>query len=387
MPAVSSLEGLQKTSLFPLHREAGAHFTAFAGWAMPLYYSSILAEHRAVRTHVGIFDVSHMGQIRMQGQGARDWLNRILPRDLSSLAPGKAVYTFLLSETGGILDDLILYCLAEEEFLAVVNASQREQDLQWLKERGEQGVLIEDQTQDRAILAVQGPSFLQVAKRALGEGVPLPGRFGIAPWGLREEGRWVARTGYTGEDGIEILLPACQAPLYFELLLGAARQFGGLPCGLGARDSLRIEAGLPLVGQELTPERTPLEAGLEVGVSLGKREAFPGKEALLELKKQGPRVRLVTFQSPAGSPLPRPHAEVFVGHSPVGQVTSATFSPMFQCPVGLAYLEAPWARTGTLAEIKVREKRVPAQIFLGSLLRRLKDVGEGPSRSALHPNP
>ncbi|CAF0696044.1 glycine cleavage system aminomethyltransferase GcvT [Candidatus Methylacidithermus pantelleriae] len=374
MPVLTDSEFLRKTPLFELEQELGAHFTAFAGWELPLYFSSILSEHRSVRMRVGIFDVSHMGKIWISGPTSSNWLNRILPRDLSSVPLGKGVYTFFLSETGGILDDLIAYRIDSTRWLCVVNASQREKDLAWLRTFLEPGVALEDATEAYAIVAIQGPLFRSLLESAFEHTPRLPPRFGIWPWECQNDS-WIARTGYTGEDGVEVLVPRPSVERVFRRLCKAADELGGRPCGLGARDSLRIEAGLPLVGQELTPDRTPLEVGGEIGISLEKTANFPGKQTLQEQQRQGVHWKLMAWESLPNTPLARAGSPIFGENGQVGWITSATYSPIFERPVGMGYVAQDQAREGKGLTTEVRGKRV--SIFLRARpLYRKRDTYE-----------
>lgn len=351
---------LLETPLAGEHRRLGARMAPFAGWDMPLQYEGMLAEHHAVRNGLGLFDISHMGQLRVRGAGAGEWLNGFLTNDLTLLQPGQGQYTLLLNPQGGIIDDLIAYRLEEHEWFLIVNASRKTADFAWLEghlpESG--NVELDDVSPGRAGLAIQGPGLV-AAWEAIVPGQLLPERNGIARLQIAGDWALVCRTGYTGEDGCEVFLPAASA----SALLRATLAAGAVPCGLGARDTLRLEKGYPLYGADLDARHTPLEAGLGAFVKMGK-PAFVGQGRLLEQKATGLPCRLVALRCDAKGPPPRAHAPVFIPGEvdAVGELTSGGFSPTLEIGIGLAYVPATLSAPGTRLEIGIRERRLPVTV-------------------------
>lgn len=347
-------ETLLHSPLEAVHHELGARLVEFAGWKMPILYRSILEEHRAVRERAGVFDISHMGQFFVRGANSAEWLNRMLCNDLARLDDGQGQYTMLLNERGGVIDDLIVYRLAPEEFLMVVNASMVEADRAWLDARLGDGVSLSDESADWAGMAVQGPDSCDAFARVFPDEV-LPPRNGIA---RLAGGSIVCRTGYTGEDGFELFVPSDAGAAVFGKLIDA----GAEPCGLGARDSLRLEMAYPLNGNDLSPERTPLEAGLGFCVALSKPE-FIGREILERQKAEGLRTRLAAIELVGKGAPPRAHYPVLSEEGePLGELCSGGLSPSLQLGIGLAYLPVDHAKAGTALQIDVRGRRFPARV-------------------------
>ena len=345
----------------------------FGGWSMPVQYpSGILAEHRAVRTAAGVFDISHMGQLVVGGPGAKAWLNSLFTNNLDRIGPGHSQYGFFLNEKGGVIDDLIIYEYAEGEYLLVVNASMIAEDFAWLEKHLRPGVQLSDRSERFAALAVQGPRAPEIFAAFFGPAAVLPERFGVAV--LEQDGLlfFVARTGYTGEDGFEWFFPARASEVVWNELLEKGAPFGLLPCGLGARDSLRLEVCYPLNGLDLSPERTPLAAGLGTFVDLQK-DAFIGREALLEVKAQGgPVEKLVAFRMTEKCPPPRPHYAVYSadGGERLGETTSGGLSPTLEAGIGMAYVPAAQARPGEAIQIDIRGRRFAAVIAKKPLYKK-----------------
>jgi aminomethyltransferase len=333
----------------------------FAGWEMPVQFAGIIPEHRTVREAVGIFDISHMGQLFVEGPGAAQWLDSMLTNDLAALSDGQGQYSLLLNERGGVIDDLIVYRIGAERYFLVVNASLREQDTAWLGEHLTPGIELIDSSDRFAAVAIQGPRSGDVyeAVRSGLQFPPLPPRNGIAR--DAEETTIICRTGYTGEDGFEIFFPAQDADSTYGTLLDAISHAGGQACGLGARDSLRLEMGYPLNGNDLSPDRTPLEAGLGFFCKLDAA-AFIGREALLEQKRNGIPSRLAAIAIIGKSPPPRAHYPVLAEGQRVGELCSGTLSPSLSRGIGLAYLPADLAGIGTQLEIEIRDRRFSAQV-------------------------
>ncbi len=349
----------------------------FGGWSMPVQYpSGILAEHRAVRTAAGVFDISHMGQFIASGPGAKAWLNSLFSNNLDRIGAGQSQYGFLLNETGGVIDDLIIYEYAEGEYLLVVNASKIDEDFAWLSAHLPAGEELElSNRSDRfAALAVQGPRTPEIYAAFFGPNAPMPPRFGVQV--LDHDGLTfvVARTGYTGEDGFEWFIPARAAEVVWDELLAKGKPFGLIPAGLGSRDSLRLEVCYPLNGSDLSPERTPVAAGLGIFVDLKDKVDFIGRDALLKQRDAGgPTERLAAFRMTDKSPPTRSHYAVYMqgGDDRVGETTSGGFAPSLDgAGIGMAYLPAALAKAGTAIDIDIRGKRYPAVVEKKPLYKR-----------------
>ncbi len=355
-------DGTAKTTpLYEQHQQAGAKIIPFGGWLMPVQYSSITDEHQAVRNNVGVFDISHMGQLTVSGATSAAWLNRMLTNNVENLEPGAGQYTFLLNERGGIIDDLIVYRTGLEEFLLVVNASRTEEDFAWLRKHLASGIRLENRSAEFAGLAIQGPNVTELFNLLFRRAVELPPRNQIATFEFLGVNLAVARTGYTGEDGVEIFFPAEDAPTIWNELLAKGQPLGIRPCGLGARDTLRLEMCYPLNGNDLTPEHNPIEAGLGFFVDLGKPE-FVGREVLTRLKESGTPRKLVPFKMKAKGPPPRPHYSVWRDGEKISEVTSGTLSPSLNQGIGMAYVAAADATLGRELEIEIRGQKFPASI-------------------------
>ena len=282
---------LKKTALFAAHQKLGGRMVEFGGWYMPVQYGGIVEEHKAVREAAGVFDISHMGEFFIRGAGAQAFLNGLLTNDIAKLAVKQGQYTLMLNEEGGVIDDLIVYRLHEHEYFLVVNASKVEEDRAWIKANlpeGE-GVSFSDKSDAMSAVALQGPKALEIARALLGPEWPKPRRNEITSFSWNGQPMLAARTGYTGEDGVELFFANEIAEGFLTALLEAGKPFGLKPAGLGARDTLRLEACLPLNGNDLSSKRTPLEAGLGLFVSLTKDAGFPGKEVLAKQKTTGSR--------------------------------------------------------------------------------------------------
>ena len=334
----------------------------FAGWEMPVQYTGIVDEHRAVRERVGVFDISHMGQFLVEGRDAEAFLNHVLTNDVAQLAPGQGQYTLLLNEKGGVIDDLIIYRLSEREFFLVVNASKIDEDWAWLEKAAQDAAdfcMINISAQTGG-LAVQGPLARTVFAEVFGPEAPFPERNTVHVSVTSDAVLYLCGTGYTGEEGFEFFAPAGQITGWFERLVAAAKAHGGLPCGLGARDTLRLEMGYPLNGNDLSPEKTPLEAGLGFFVALDK-ESFIGRDALVRQKAEGIPTRLTGFKLTAGGPPPRAHYGVICQGETVAEACSGGLSPSLNQGIGMAYLPAAIAKPGVPLEIEIRGKRYPAE--------------------------
>ena len=348
---------LERTALFETHRALGARLAPFAGWEMPIQYQGILAEARAVRSASGVFDVSHMGRFFLQGAGAMGLLEWVATNGVGELAPGRARYTLLCDPTGGILDDAIFYRLAEDRSLLVVNAANAGTIWNWLLQWAESfgPVDMEDRTRETAMIACQGPDAIGILG-ALAPGVELPRPFRFTEINVDGAPVLAARTGYTGEDGFEAILEAAHAPGLWARLL----DHGAAPCGLGARDVLRLEAGLPLHGNDIDTETNPVEAGLERFVQWNKE--FSGAEALRRVRNAGPAKRLVGLRLD-GRNIPRHgYAIQDVAGKGVGVVTSGGYSPTLDTNIALGYVDAELAAPDTTLAVDIRGRVAAARV-------------------------
>jgi len=339
-----------RTPLYDSHVAAGGRMVDFAGWEMPVQYSGILAEHKAVREAVGVFDISHMGEFFVGGPGSAAWLDSLLANNVASLPDGTAQYSLMLNERGGVIDDLIVYRLGAEKFLLVVNASMIEEDSAWMNDRIVEGVEFVNASADFGALAVQGPSAGSIFEKLFGREMPAE-RNRI----LQIGDDFVVTTGYTGEAGFEWIMPAGEASSAWRRALDA----GAKPCGLGARDTLRLEMCYPLNGSDLSPDHTPLEAGLGYFVDLNKPD-FIGKAALVAQKAAGVPSRLCALRVTEKAPPIRPHYPVWIDGEPVTETTSGALSPSLGEGIALAYLPAGYSKPGQEVEIEVRGRRFRA---------------------------
>jgi aminomethyltransferase len=364
MPRKSNMAELKQTPLNAKHREAGAKLVDFSGWEMPIHYGSQVEEHHRVRTDAGMFDVSHMLPVDLRGEGVRAFLRQLLANDVDKLqTTGRALYSCMLHEGGGVVDDLIVYFMREDWFRLVVNAGCADKDLAWMetqRDRLAPGVQITPR-RDLAMIAVQGPhapARLWQAMPGLQE-VAAP----LQPFHAAVVGEmFVARTGYTGEDGFEIMLPAKAAPFFWQALLEA----GVKPCGLGARDTLRLEAGMNLFGQDMDEKVTPLESGLAWTVDLKAERDFIGKDALLRL----PRERQLVGLKLLDKGVLRAHQKVITAKGE-GEITSGTFSPTLNVSIALARVPVGVA-VGDTVEVEVRDKRLRALVVKYPFVRHGK---------------
>jgi aminomethyltransferase len=339
----------------------GAKMVDFGGWSMPVQYTGIIDEHHAVRGKLGVFDISHMGQFFARGSGALTWLNSLLTNNVDRLSVGECQYTFLLNDAGGVIDDLIVYRIGEENYLLVVNAGKIDEDFAWMKSHLATGVEFENRSADFAGLAVQGPRSAQLFDAFFQGKYSRPARNEILAVEIDGMTYYVARTGYTGEDGFEVFCPAERAVKSWNDILRKGAEFEIKPCGLGARDTLRLEMCYPLNGSDLSPETTPIEAGLSIFVDLNKPN-FIGKDALAKQKQEGVKRRLVPFKMIDNCPPPRSHYAVYKGDKKIAETTSGTLSPTLKAGIGMAYIPTEFARINEQIEIEIRGKRFPAVI-------------------------
>jgi aminomethyltransferase len=374
----------RKTTLNDEHVRLGAKMVSFAGWLMPVQYTSIVEEHRAVRNNVGIFDISHMGQFivavtpssqKVGDEGvAATWLNNMLTNNVEKLAVGMGQYTFLLNDRGGIIDDLIVYRIGEQRFLLVVNAARTDDDFAWL-----QNHLNETRSTGRCTLtnrstvfggvAIQGPRVVELFRAMFGMTGEPPARNTIIDVSFDGTTVSVARTGYTGEDGIEVFFSVNDAVKFWDTALKKGRSLGIKACGLGARDTLRLEMCYPLNGSDLSLERNPIEAGLGFFVDL-KKPSFIGRDALLKIRETGSREKLIPFRMKEKGPPPRPHYAVFHNGERIGEVTSGTLSPSLNWGIGMAYVSSEHAKIGAEIEIEIRGQKFAATVEKKPLYRK-----------------
>ena len=352
----------RRTPLFDLHVAGGARIVDFGGWDMPVGYGSQIEEHHAVRRDAGMFDVSHMCTVDLRGAGVRPLLLRLLANDVGRLkAPGKALYSCMLRPDGGVIDDLIACFLEERWFRLVVNAGTADKDLAWIKEHAKPVGVAVVPRRDLAMIAVQGPKARAKASAVLPEASRAPAAALEPFFGASCDEWFVARTGYTGEDGFEIALPSESAPAFWQALQGA----GVVPCGLGARDTLRLEAGMNLYGSDMDETVSPLESGLAWTVALEGNRDFIGKQALERQRAAGSARKLVGLLLLERGVL-RSHQKVSAGQAGAGEVTSGTFSPTLERSIGLARL--PAAAAGEV-QVDIRGKQVPARIVKPPFVR------------------
>ena len=352
---------LLRTPLFAAHQAAKARIVPFAGWEMPVQYTGVLDEIKAVRERVGLFDVSHMGRVRAHGRGAFDFLQSLVVSDVAALPEegGRGQYSLLCREDGGVIDDIIIYRLGASEFMIVINASNREKDIIWMRNHAAGfDVVLEDETNATALIAVQGPGAAAMVDKLSDRELTLLPRFGLDETAMVGAQVMAARTGYTGEDGFELFCRADEAPLLWDALV----QRGGQPCGLGSRDTLRLEAAFPLYGHEMDETINPYEARLAWVVKTEKDADFLGKHALLNFKI-APRNRVLVGLEMDGKAIPREGYPVQAsGGATVGLVTSGTFSPMRGKGIALARVDAAHSAKGTPLSVVVRDTPHAARI-------------------------
>lgn len=343
----------------------------FAGWEMPIRYTGIVQEHRAVRKSVGLFDVSHMGEVRVRGPQALRAVQGLIPNDLDTIDDGQALYTVMCNERGGIVDDLLVYRLTAEDILICVNAANRRKDHTWMVEHNPcpEGAEFVDASDHWGQVAVQGPNAEKVLQKLTPIGLSACGPFSVTRGVVAGvEGCIVTRTGYTGEDGFEVFLPTSGAEALWNAIMEAGEPYGIVPVGLGARDTLRLEAGFCLYGNDITDDTSPWEAGLGWTVKMDKPVPFVGQEALRAQRREGIRRRLGGLL--VQGRIARPGHAVYRGQDPVGEVTSGTRAPWLQTNIAMAYLRRPNARPGTELEVDIRGRRTPARVVRPRFYKR-----------------
>lgn len=353
---------MKKTPLYEKHVSLKGKVIDFGGWVLPVEYSGILQEHEAVRSAAGLFDVSHMGEVTVKGPDAEKYIQKMIVNDISTMNNYQIYYSPMCYPHGGVVDDLLVYKYNNEDYLIVINASNTEKDVQWFLDNQEGRVEIVNVSDKYAELALQGPKAQLILQKIADVDLNEIKFFHFMPdVKLNGVSALVSRTGYTGEDGFEIYLDPINAPLVWDQLLEAGKEEGLLPAGLGARDTLRFEACLPLYGQEIDQDITPLEAGLGFFTKLDK-ESFIGKEALVKQKQTGIPRKLIGFEM-VDRGIARSHYEVQVKGEKIGFVTTGSFSPSLKKNIGLALIDEKYAREGGEIEIVVRNKNLSAKII------------------------
>ncbi|MDX2228841.1 MAG: glycine cleavage system aminomethyltransferase GcvT [Leptolyngbyaceae cyanobacterium bins.349] len=364
---------LARTPLYRLSKDLDARMTEFSGWEMPVQYSGITREHQAVRTAAGMFDISHMGKFRFRGRTVLEQLQPLVPSDLSRLQPGDAQYTVLLNQKAGIIDDLIFYYQGlddqgDQRWVAIVNAATTHKDKTWLLDHLDTTQLeFQDESKDYVLIAVQGPDAVEQLQALVAEDLTPIKPFGHLEGTVLGQPGFLARTGYTGEDGFEVMVSPDVGVELWQSLLSA----GVVPCGLGARDTLRLEAAMALYGQDIDDSTTPLEAGLGWLVHLDSKGDFIGRSILEQQKQNGVSRRLVGLQMP-GRNIARHGYPVLADGQTVGVVTSGTLSPTLGTAIALAYVPTPLSKPGQIVDVEIRGKHYPGAIVKKPFYRRQK---------------
>ncbi|MFV9510829.1 glycine cleavage system aminomethyltransferase GcvT [Tepidibacillus sp. LV47] len=362
---------LKKTPLYPLYQKYGAKLIEFGGWELPVQFSGIIEEHMAVRERAGLFDVSHMGEVEIRGKDALQFIQKMITNDAAKLVDDKALYSPMCYPDGGTVDDLLVYRLAEDHYLLVINAANIDKDVAWLQEHREGDVEIKNISFEVSQFALQGPLAEKVLQKIADIDLSTIGSFSFRrDVDLKGIKAMVSRTGYTGEDGFEIYLSNDDAPKLYDIILEVGKEDGVIPCGLGARDTLRFEAKLPLYGQELSPTITPIEAGLGIFVKWDKGD-FIGRDALLKQKEEGAPRKLVGIEMIERG-IPRSHYPVYVGNEKIGEITSGTMSPTMKKNLGLALIKTEHATIGNEVWVEIRNKKLKAQIVKTPFYKRSK---------------
>ena len=373
---------LKRTALFSAHQKLGGKLIDFGGWEMPVQYTSITDEHLAVRNAAGIFDISHMGEVTVSGPGSVPFLNSVLTNDIRRLASGQGQYTLMCNERGGVIDDLYAYRLSVDIYLLIINASRIDDDVAWLQAQAAKfsggEVNLTDASHHYAAIAVQGPCVKEFIDAVIPgasasvfsvNAVTALKKNQVAGFHFDTSNILVSRTGYTGEDGFEILGPDSAVRHLWDKILAAGAAFGIKPCGLGARDTLRTEVCYPLYGHELDEQTTPIEAGVGFFVALDKGE-FNGRSVLAEQKANGVKKKLVAFKMTDKSAPPRPHYPVWADGANAGIVTSGTQSPSLNVGIGMGYVPPEFAKSDTKIEIEIRGKRCAAVVVSKPIFKK-----------------
>lgn len=360
---------MKKTPLHAAHLAAGGRMVPFAGYEMPVQYSGLTDEHNAVRNAVGLFDVSHMGEVMFTGPQALKAANRIVTNDLEKLADGQACYTAMVKEDGGIIDDLVAYRFSPEKVMICVNASNRAKDFAWMKAQAGDACQVEDQSDAWVQIAVQGPKAPELVQRLTAAELAGVKTYWFVEGEVAGKHAIIARTGYTGEDGFELYVGAADGEAVWQALLQTGADLGVKPCGLGARDSLRLEFCYALYGNDIGEDTNPYEAGLGWVVKLNKADGFIGQDTLRAIKDAGPTRKLVPFEL-TGRGIARQHYPVLVNGEKVGEVTSGTQGPSVGKAIGLAYLPTAHSAEGSTFQVEIRGKPVDAVVVKRPFLKK-----------------
>jgi aminomethyltransferase len=358
---------LKRTALFEEHKKIGGRMVDFGGWELPVQYSGLLAEHTAVRTACGIFDVSHMGEIIIEGPGSVEFVNFLTTNDASLLAVDQAQYSALCNQQGGIVDDLVIYRTGEQSFFLVVNASNTDKDFEHITQALQlyKGIkpIVKNLSSEYSQIAIQGPLSEKILQKLTATPLNEIKTYWSKKGKIQDTDALIARTGYTGEDGFEVYIPWSSAPKIWNALLDTGSSQGLLPCGLGARDTLRLEMKYALYGHELNDQTNPLEVGLGWVTKLAKNTDFIGKDKIVTMKSIGPSKSLVGLKS-LGRGIPRQGYEVYSPDqkSLIGHITSGTSSPSLKYPIGVAFIEKKFETVGTKLWVKVRDDFQEAEV-------------------------
>ena len=353
-------DSLKHTPLFEIHKQLGARMIEFGGWEMPVQYSSIVAEHLAVRSNVGIFDLSHMGEIEVTGSGALPLIQRLITNDASKLSDGCILYSPMCTETGGIVDDLLVYRFNATRYMLVVNATNIDKDCDWLHAHNSDRAVISDVSHETVLVALQGKNSIPILQALTKLDLSTIGYYRFAQERVDGIPALISRTGYTGEIGFELYVEANRGAELWHALYDATLNVDGKPVGLGARDTLRLEMRFCLYGNDIDDTTTPLEAGLRWTVAFDKGD-FVGGRALTRQRDNGIERRLIGFKM-LDRGIARTHHKVYRGDLPVGEVTSGAPSPSLGCNIGLAYLSKERRKRYTRIEVEIRGKRHPAEV-------------------------
>lgn len=362
---------LKKTPLYETHLKYGGKIIDFEGWALPVQFSSIIEEHHAVRKAAGLFDVSDMGEVEIKGKDAEALIEKLVTNRVSTMVPGQVRYSPMCNEKGGVVDDLLIYKFGPEHFMLVINAGNIEKDYNWIEKvaSGFPSVKTKNISAETAELALQGPNSEKILRKLTDVDLSKIGYYYFVPEATVAGKKCViSRTGYTGEDGFEVYCAPEDAPVLWDDIIEAGQDLGCVPAGLGCRDTLRFEASMPLYGQEMDDDTTPLDAGLGRFIDFGKPD-FIGKEALLKEKEEGLRKKLVGFEM-VGRGVPRTGYPIVKDGREVGYVTTGSFAPTLDKNLGLGFVPPELSKVGTEIGVEIRTKSVPAVVVKKPFYKR-----------------
>ena len=360
-----------KTPLYDAHVKAGGKIVPFAGYLLPVQYGTgVITEHMAVREKAGLFDVSHMGEVLCQGKDALANLKKLLTNDFTNMVDGQARYSPMCNENGGTVDDLIVYKRGDNDYFIVVNAANKDKDYQWMLDHQFGEVTFTDASSQYGQIALQGPKAMEILKKLTAE-ENIPKKYYHAVFDTEVAGIpcIISKTGYTGEDGVELYLTSENAEKMWDALLEAGKDEGLIPCGLGARDTLRMEAAMPLYGHEMDDEISPLETGLKFAVKMGKEEDFIGKKAMEE--RGEPKITRIGLKV-TGRGIIREHQDIYIGEKKIGHTTSGTHCPFLGYPIAMALVDAGSVEIGNKVEVDVRGRKVEAEVIALPFYKRAK---------------